>query len=141
MCVCRNPHDPTRSSPGPSSSQAQRVKELFQLLSGVLTTHRNSSAISPSLLGKSGFAISRNSLTLLVQNKTPNPELRWSKVNAPSYRGFPYREIIACDVNNLTFQTPSPEVPIFQYNATWTPLLPVAPHCHVTFEISRIANP
>jgi hypothetical protein len=51
------------------------------------------------------------------------------------------RDIATRDVNSLPFQTPSPEVPISRLDATWTPLTPGVPRCHVTFGISRIANP
>jgi hypothetical protein len=99
------------------------------------------SAISPSLLGKSGFTISRIlcARSRATQNSEPRTLMGQRSTLLP-YQGFPYREIAACDVNNLTFQTPSPEVSISQYNATWSPLVPVVLHCHVTFGISWIVN-
>jgi hypothetical protein len=68
-------------SPGPSNHTARRVKALPTPLGSSRLPTTISSAISPSLLGKSAFALSRTLCALFVQFKTPNPDPRWSMVN------------------------------------------------------------
>jgi hypothetical protein len=84
--------------------------------------------------------MSRNSQLCSRANR--NSESRGvNESTLPSFRGFPYRDIATRGAKNLTFQTPSPEVSIFRYNATWTPVASGVLRCHVTFGISRIVNP
>jgi hypothetical protein len=109
---------------------------LFKSRIGTFSSPTGTLLISPCL-GKSGLAISRTLCALFSCNS--NSEPRAPMVNGQR-RGFPYRDIATRDVNSLTFQTPSPEVPISRLNATWTPLVPGVPRCHVTFGISRIAE-
>jgi hypothetical protein len=80
------------------SHMAQRVKGSSNSLSGVLTTHNTPLTISPSLLGKSGFAVSRNSRARSRAHQNSEAQAPMVKGQWPcSYRGFPYREIGECD--------------------------------------------
>jgi hypothetical protein len=57
---CNRPPRARPLQPGPSFTRARRVKLLFHPLSGVLNTHRLLPTISPCLIGKSSFTLSRN---------------------------------------------------------------------------------
>jgi hypothetical protein len=75
--------------PGPSFSQARRVKELFPLLSGVLNAHRYLLSRSPLFLSGNRASRYRETRgTVLVQIKTPNPDGSTSQLSLP-FGDFP----------------------------------------------------
>jgi hypothetical protein len=98
VVLSRDPHGPTALTRTFSFTQDRRVKELFQLLSGVLNTHRYLLPRSPLFLA--GNRVSRYRETRRHSSRAnQNPEPRWSKSQCfrPG-RGFPYREIDTCFV-------------------------------------------
>jgi hypothetical protein len=129
-CRKSDPHGPTRSHQDLSFTQARRVKELFQLLSGVLSTHRLLFGDLPFASREIGFRDIANPVCTFSCNfKTPNPDGQRSTLS--TRRGFPYREIAMRCRNFTRLSKPEPEVPNSdQCHLYSTPL--VVPHCHVT---------
>jgi hypothetical protein len=113
--------------------RARRVKLLFQLLSGVLNTHRNLlPAISPLPCREIGFRVIAKLVgTVLVLLKTPKPD-------GSQCQRFPFLSGISLSGNrhirdvavHLHHKSPNPEL---RYARALSP-------CHVTSSLHSIGN-
>jgi hypothetical protein len=127
----KSPRSHSRRSlpPGPSLSHGPEESTLFQLLLGS-STPTVFSGISPSYIGRSDLAMSRDSRHY-PGNQTPKP--RWSRVNLGEFlfaASNLYSLIPECRNADL-----SASCHLYSTRACGVPL------CHISFGNSRLANP
>ena len=109
--------------------------------------HSHSGVLSPTVFlgilpfGTREVGLRRLANLMGTSRATRNPETRTarSKVNT-SFWSYPYRDITTGKLDAWRSNNPNAEMPIVRKHATWDPLYPGTPRCHVNLGISWIAD-